>query len=87
MESEREERGKDPVVGTSIGESDVGAGAGGTGDAEDTVDIDVAEFARGTAEHGSEAGLAGGQGDLGDGGDLAGDFGGLDEEGDEGTPP
>ena len=35
---------------------------------------------------GSEAGLGGTEGDLGAGGDLGGDFGGLDEEGDEPTP-
>ena len=51
-----------------------------------TAGMDVAGFARATAKRGSEAGLAGGEGDLGGGGDLAGDFGGLDEEGDEGKP-
>ena len=39
-----------------------------------------------TGEGGSEAGLGGGEGDLGGGGDVAGDFGGLREEGDEPTP-
>ena len=49
--------------------------------------IDVREFARtgGEEEEGSEAALGGGAGDLGAGGDLAGDFGGLDDEAAEGT--
>ncbi len=60
---------------------------GQASEAEDeTLDLDVAEFARATAEHGGEAGLAGGHGDLGAGGDVAGDLGGVDEEGDEGKP-
>lgn len=61
--------------------------AGPAGDAgEDTLDLDVAEFARAVDEDGGEAGLGGGSGDLGAGGDVAGDYGGLREEGDEGTP-
>ena len=49
--------------------------------------MDVREFARADdEERGSEAGLGGGEGDLGGGGDLSGDFGAPDEEGDEGTP-
>ncbi|MDQ3858947.1 MAG: hypothetical protein M3327_10960 [Actinomycetota bacterium] len=61
-------------------------GSAGPSPGEERRDLDVGEFARATAEPGDEAGLGGGQGDLGAGGDLAGDFGGLDEEGDEGTP-
>ncbi len=49
--------------------------------------MDVREFARADdEERGGEAGLGAGEGDLGGGGDLSGDFGGPDEEGDEGTP-
>ena len=54
---------------------------------EETLDLDAGEFASAfDDEDGGEAGLAGGSGDLGAGGDLAGDFGGLDPENDEGTP-
>ena len=59
----------------------------GEGEAhEASAGMDAAGFARATAKRGSEAGLAGGEDDLGGGGDLSGDFGGLDEEGDEGKP-
>ena len=89
-------------VGAGVRGGDVGrAGAagdaaGGTHDSaatgpgdpggEASGSVDANEFARATAKRGSEAGLAGGQGDLGAGGDVSGDFGGLDEEGDEGRP-
>ena len=50
--------------------------------------MDVREFARpDDEERRSEAGFGGGEGALGGGGDLSGDFGGPGEEGDEGTPP
>ena len=55
-------------------------------DPEDSSSVDALGFARATRKAGSEAGLGAGEGDLGAGGDLAGDFGGLDEEGDEGRP-
>lgn len=88
------------VGGRDIGRSTTpGDGVGGTGESRMNVPgesdeeaddaaagMDVAGFARATAKRGREAGLAGGQGDLGGGGDSAGDFGGLDEEGDEGKP-
>ena len=89
-------------AGAGVGGGDVGQASGsgdavgrtaetrasvpGSPEAEETSSVDAAEFARATAKRGSEAGLAGGQGDLGAGGDLAGDFGGLDDEGDEGRP-
>ena len=48
--------------------------------------MDAAAFARAAKdEEGGESGLAGGEGDLGAGGDLAGDFGGMRDD-DEGTP-
>jgi hypothetical protein len=75
----------DAVGGTS--ESRMDAPGEPDQEADDaTAGMDVAGFARATAKRGGEAGLAGGQGDLGAGGDVAGDFGGLDEEGDEGKP-
>jgi hypothetical protein len=92
QESERSRPGTEPargeaderVGGTAIGSSEAGATDGGADEA--SAGMDVAGFARATAKHGSEAGLAGGEGDPGGGGDLSGDFGGLDEEGDEGKP-
>jgi hypothetical protein len=53
---------------------------------EETLDLDAGAVARAWEdEEGTEAGLGGGAGDLGAGGDLSGDSGGLDPEGDEGT--
>ena len=57
-----------------------------SGEPEDTLDLDVGEFARALDDDGGEAGLGDGSGDLGAGGDVAGDYGGLREEGEEGTP-
>ena len=52
---------------------------------EETLDLDAGEFVRAIdEEEGSEASLAAGAGDLGAGGDVAGDFAGFDPEGDEG---
>ncbi len=57
---------------------------------EETLDFDAGEFAQALEdEEGGEAELGGGAGDLGAGGDLGGDVGGLaegDTESDEGTP-
>ena len=50
-------------------------------------DVPARVLGQDVADEGSEAGLGGGAGDPGAGGDLAGDFGGLDEEGDEPTVP
>ena len=55
---------------------------------EETLDLDVAAFARGwDDEEGTEAGLGGGAGDLGASGDLSRDHGTLDDGDAEGTPP
>jgi hypothetical protein len=91
QESELSRRGTEPargeaderVGGTAIGSSKAGAEDGRADEA--SAGMDAAGFARATAKHGSEAGLAGGGGDPGGDGDLSGS-GGLDEEGDEGKP-
>ena len=52
----------------------------------DAAGPDAAGFARAVEdEEGGESALAGGEGDLGAGGDLGGDFGGMRDD-DEGTP-
>ena len=75
------ERGRQDVQ--RVGDPDAGAIDPASDDP--AAGIEAREFAR-TREEGGEAGLAGGRGALGAGGDASGDFGGLEGESDEGTP-
>ena len=87
-ESELSGQGQEP--GADVGDDgdvpdDPLLGPPGSGDPGES-DIGGTSVFGDTGEGGTEAGLGGGEGDLGGGGDVAGDFGGLREDGDEPTP-